>query len=307
MHAWARIVFAAFRAAAWLNSAPSRGHHAEWQGPLSGCSHVRASCGSSPRAFQSASADAHAFAGIEMDQGLMLLAQRLRPAIELPDYPCYSSGDDDPVRMGCCPRAGVGQTFGQGIELVAAVEDAMGRAARLEHDCCRRRTRERPMPQRNDLSRSAASLTTNPRSSRSSRSASRARSSPRSFQDRTPSTEEARGERGGVRSSCCGAGRARRPGRPHDRARGRRLRGRPRWFLLARWLRAHGIEAHVIHPTSVAVSREHRRAKTDQLDTRLLRQAFLARCAASRTTAAWSRSRRSRKRTPSARTRSGRA
>src|SRR5918911_2323668 len=27
-------------------------------------------------------------------------------------------------------------------------------------------------------------------------------------------------------------------------------------FWLARWLRAHGIEAHVIHPTSVAVSRE---------------------------------------------------
>src|SRR3954471_5653336 len=31
-------------------------------------------------------------------------------------------------------------------------------------------------------------------------------------------------------------------------------------FWLARWLRARGIEAHVIHPTSVAVSREHRRA-----------------------------------------------
>src|SRR3954454_10073242 len=30
-------------------------------------------------------------------------------------------------------------------------------------------------------------------------------------------------------------------------------------FWLARWLRAHGIEAHVIHPTSIAVSREHRR------------------------------------------------
>ena len=44
---------------------------------------------------------------------------------------------------------------------------------------------------------------------------------------------------------------------------------------LARWLRAHGIEAHVIHPTSVAVSREHRRAKTDRLDTGLLRRAFL--------------------------------
>src|SRR5947209_4356487 len=31
-------------------------------------------------------------------------------------------------------------------------------------------------------------------------------------------------------------------------------------FWLARWLRAHGVEAHVIHPSSVAVSREHRRA-----------------------------------------------
>jgi transposase len=46
-------------------------------------------------------------------------------------------------------------------------------------------------------------------------------------------------------------------------------------FWLARWLRARGIEAHVIHPTSVAVSREHRRAKTDRLDTGLLRRAFV--------------------------------
>jgi transposase len=46
-------------------------------------------------------------------------------------------------------------------------------------------------------------------------------------------------------------------------------------FWLARWLRAHGVEAHVIHPTSVAVSREHRRAKTDRLDTELLKRAFL--------------------------------
>src|SRR6185437_4056146 len=36
-------------------------------------------------------------------------------------------------------------------------------------------------------------------------------------------------------------------------------------FWLARWLRARGIEAHVMHATSVAVSREHRRAKTDRL------------------------------------------
>lgn len=46
-------------------------------------------------------------------------------------------------------------------------------------------------------------------------------------------------------------------------------------FWLARWLRARDVEAHVIHPTSVAVSREHRRAKTDRLDTELLKRAFL--------------------------------
>ena len=46
-------------------------------------------------------------------------------------------------------------------------------------------------------------------------------------------------------------------------------------FWLARWLRARGVEAHVIHPTSVAVSREHRRAKTDRLDTELLKRSFL--------------------------------
>jgi len=46
-------------------------------------------------------------------------------------------------------------------------------------------------------------------------------------------------------------------------------------FWLARWLQRQGIEAHLIHPTSVAVSREHRRAKTDRLDTELLKRAFL--------------------------------
>ena len=40
-------------------------------------------------------------------------------------------------------------------------------------------------------------------------------------------------------------------------------------FWLARWLKARGIEASVIHASSVAVSREHRRAKTDRLDTEL--------------------------------------
>src|SRR4051795_2811331 len=70
-------------------------------------------------------------------------------------------------------------------------------------------------------------------------------------------------------------------------------------FWLARWLGAREGEAHVIHPTSIAVSREdrraktdrpgtglrhppstavsreHRRAKTDRLDTGLLKRAFL--------------------------------
>ena len=46
-------------------------------------------------------------------------------------------------------------------------------------------------------------------------------------------------------------------------------------FWLARWLKARGIEASVIHASSVAVSREHRRAKTDRLDTELLKRSFL--------------------------------
>jgi transposase len=46
-------------------------------------------------------------------------------------------------------------------------------------------------------------------------------------------------------------------------------------FWLARWLRARGIDAQVIHATSVAVSREHRRAKTDRIDTATLQRGFL--------------------------------
>jgi transposase len=46
-------------------------------------------------------------------------------------------------------------------------------------------------------------------------------------------------------------------------------------FWLARWLRERGIEVHVIHSTSVAVTREHRRAKTDRLDTAMLIRVFL--------------------------------
>src|ERR1700748_866467 len=46
-------------------------------------------------------------------------------------------------------------------------------------------------------------------------------------------------------------------------------------FWLARWLAVRGDQAHVIHASSVAVSREHRRAKTDRLDTELLKRGFL--------------------------------
>ena len=44
---------------------------------------------------------------------------------------------------------------------------------------------------------------------------------------------------------------------------------------LARWLIARGIEAHVIHSASVAVSRERKRAKTDRLDAAMLMRVFL--------------------------------
>jgi transposase len=46
-------------------------------------------------------------------------------------------------------------------------------------------------------------------------------------------------------------------------------------FWLARWLRARQIEAYVIHPSSVPVPREHRRAKTDRIDTQLLKRSVL--------------------------------
>ena len=46
-------------------------------------------------------------------------------------------------------------------------------------------------------------------------------------------------------------------------------------FWLARWLRDHGIEAHVMHATSIPVKRDNRRAKTDRLDCLLMMRAFL--------------------------------
>src|SRR5208337_3537186 len=41
-------------------------------------------------------------------------------------------------------------------------------------------------------------------------------------------------------------------------------------FWLARWLKAHGIEVHVIQPSSVPVERKKRRAKSDNIDADLL-------------------------------------
>ena len=64
-------------------------------------------------------------------------------------------------------------------------------------------------------------------------------------------------------------------------------------FWLARWLRAREIEVYVIHPSSIPVSREHRRAKTDRLDSELLK--------VNQSTAAWPRSRPSRMRMQSGR------
>lgn len=46
-------------------------------------------------------------------------------------------------------------------------------------------------------------------------------------------------------------------------------------FWLARWLQRQDIDVHVIHSSSVAVSREHRRAKTDRLDTAMLLRVFM--------------------------------
>src|SRR4029450_2625891 len=46
-------------------------------------------------------------------------------------------------------------------------------------------------------------------------------------------------------------------------------------FWLARWLKARSIEAHVIHAASVAVAREHRRAKSDRVGTAPAQRALL--------------------------------
>lgn len=47
-------------------------------------------------------------------------------------------------------------------------------------------------------------------------------------------------------------------------------------FWLARWLKARGIEVHVIQPSSVPVERRKRRAKSDKIDADLLLRTLLA-------------------------------
>ena len=47
------------------------------------------------------------------------------------------------------------------------------------------------------------------------------------------------------------------------------------WRLRSAHTWKKGYPIHVIHPSSVAVSREHRRAKTDRLNTELLKRGFL--------------------------------
>jgi transposase len=46
-------------------------------------------------------------------------------------------------------------------------------------------------------------------------------------------------------------------------------------FWLAQWLEERGIEVYVIHAASIPVSREHKRPKSDRLDTEMLMRALL--------------------------------
>ena len=47
-------------------------------------------------------------------------------------------------------------------------------------------------------------------------------------------------------------------------------------FWLARWLARHGVETHVVQPSSVPVDRRARRAKSDGIDAELLLRTVLA-------------------------------
>jgi transposase len=47
-------------------------------------------------------------------------------------------------------------------------------------------------------------------------------------------------------------------------------------FWLARWLARHGVETHVVQPSSVPVDRRARRAKSDGIDAEVLLRTLLA-------------------------------
>jgi transposase len=47
-------------------------------------------------------------------------------------------------------------------------------------------------------------------------------------------------------------------------------------FWLARWLGRHGVETHIVQPSSVPVDRRSRRAKSDGIDAELLLRTLLA-------------------------------
>src|SRR4051812_34820639 len=152
----------------------------------------------------------------------------------------------------------------------------MGRAARIRHHRRWKQARSRPMPQRNDLSRSDIPL------EQQSTLIAVVEMSQSSWLvagivpglERHPLKKLAPDEEALLRLLHRWRDEAARAGRAVTRVGVAFEAGRD-GFRLARWLRAREVEAHVIHPTSVAVSREHRRAKTDRLDTELLKRAFL--------------------------------
>src|SRR5438876_2901122 len=152
----------------------------------------------------------------------------------------------------------------------------MGRAARTRHHRRWKQPTGCPMPQPNDLSRSLAAL------DQDSTLIAVIEISQSSWLvaglvpgiNRQPLKKLAADETALVQLLYRWRDEATKAGRAIDRIAVAYEAGRD-GFWLARWLRGQGIEAHVIHPTSVAVSREHRRAKTDRLDTELLTRAFL--------------------------------
>src|ERR1700757_3510477 len=158
----------------------------------------------------------------------------------------------------------------------ASTRDAMGRAARTRHHRRWKQPTGCPMQQPNELSRSLAALdqdSTLIAVIEMSRSTWLVASIVPGI-NRQPLKKLAADETALLQLLYRWRDEATKAGRTIDRIAVAYEAGRD-GFWLARWLRGRGIEAYVIHPTSVAVSREHRRAKTDRLDTELLKRAFL--------------------------------